>query len=48
MTGYWLGMTVGLFLGAYIGVLAMTLFFIAKRADKRMKQQGVNKSQTTK
>ena len=36
MTGYWLGMTVGLFLGAYIGIFFMAMFFIAKREDKRM------------
>ena len=36
MSSYWLGLTVGFFLGAYTGVLIMALMFIAKREDKRM------------
>lgn len=43
MTGYWLGMLVGLSLGTYLGILLMTLLFVAKREDKRMGiEEGAN------
>ncbi len=36
MTGYWLGVTVGLFLGFYIGIFWMVIFRIWSEEDKKL------------
>lgn len=38
MNGYWIGMAVGSFVGAWFGFCLCGLLIIAKRSDRRMEE----------
>ena len=43
MNSYWIGLTVGFFLGTYVGIFAMIILRLAAKEDEMMGTKGILK-----